>query len=108
MAGTPLAHGEDDGFERAPPGREGVLDLGRHDRENFAVHDAVALELPQLLREHALGDLRQDLSDFAEAFFPADEMEQDDAFPATAQNIERDFDRAARRRKVVLRLFHGI
>jgi hypothetical protein len=94
--------------ERLSPVREAVLDL----RRDFSVHsardDAVALQLPKLLRQHLLRDARNRALEVGEAQrLAAEEMEEDDELPATIQPSDGLLDPGGSRRGRVCALTHG-
>ena len=67
-------------------------------------HDhAVGFEVPQLLRQHLLGDLRNRALQIREAqHLAAEEVKQDQQFPAAVDELQRLLDAFRRRERRVL------
>ncbi len=63
---APFAHGHDDGGDAFAERREAIFSLGRHDRVEFAVNQAVLFHFSQLHGEHfgrGLGELALQLTE---------------------------------------------
>lgn len=75
--------------------RQPVLHLGRNFRVDLSGDDAVTLQFPQLVREHALRDVGQHAAQLVEAQHRFGEQAiEDDAFPLAADQPERSLYRA--------------
>jgi uncharacterized zinc-type alcohol dehydrogenase-like protein len=85
---------EEDGVEFLADGGEGVLDLGGDLGVDLAGDDAVALELAELVGEHPLGDVGEELSELSEAAGSGEEVVEDHALPAAAEGVEEGLDGA--------------
>jgi hypothetical protein len=83
----PIEHLHDNWSQAGPEFSQRVFDPGGYFFVDFPVDDAILLEFPQLSREHPLGHLRQESSQFIEAFRAFEQVVQDDGFPLPTNNI---------------------
>src|SRR5262249_37448407 len=79
--------------QRVAEGRQRVFDPWRYFRVDLAVHDAVALQLAQVLRQHPLADARDAPPQGGEAVRPLLEPAQDDRLPLAAARVQGPLDR---------------
>src|SRR5262249_23076402 len=91
---APRTHQLRDGRQRPPVGRQRVFHPRRHHRVDLAADDAVALQLPKLLRQHAFADVGDEAPQLPEPVDPGLEPEQDQGLPLAPDHVERGLHRA--------------
>jgi hypothetical protein len=90
----PLAHRIHNRSEASPQECERVLDFRRDLWVDLAVHDAVFLQLPQLLGEHLLGNTREGPKQLRKAPLALKELPQNQDLPSSTDDVKRPFRRA--------------
>lgn len=109
---APLAHQVRDRPQGPPVGRERVFHLGRHDRIDLAVDDAVVFQLAKLLGQHAFTDVRNFAPQFPEAAGAIPQPEQNEDLPFAPDHFQRGFHRTvvqgSRFRFFCSRAYHNV
>jgi len=111
LAGSRLAPRQksvERGAKSLSPGGERILDLWRNLGMNDPSHHAVALQLPELLREHLLRDVGNRAFEVRESeHLAAEEKKEDHQFPASPEARDGLIDSDGRRVGCAFRLTHG-
>jgi hypothetical protein len=92
---APVAHQVGDRPQGPPVGRERIFHVGRHDRKDLAVDDAVVFQLAKLLGQHAFTDVWNFAPQFPEAADLIPQPEQNEGLPFAPDHFEGGFHRAA-------------
>jgi hypothetical protein len=93
---APRAQRLDHRPERLSDRGQTIIDPRRHLRVNGSLHNAVALQLAQVLGEYFLGDALHAPMQLGETFYALKQAIQDGCLPAAADYGERNFGRAFR------------
>ncbi len=88
---APIAHRPQHGTQRLAVWREGIFHTGGLLIVDFALDDAVAFQLAQVLREHFMGDAGGEALEFAEAVDAVIEAPQDPRLPFPANHGDSGF-----------------
>ena len=89
-----------------------AYNLGRHDRKDLAVDDAVVFQLAKLLGQHAFTDVGNFAPQFTEAADLIPQPEQDEGLPFAPDHFQGGFHRAvvpgSRFRFICSHTYHGV
>ena len=91
---APVAEGQQDRLQCPALLAQAVFDPGRNDRIDLADDQAVALQLPQLFGQHALGDVPDIALQLVVPLGAVEQMVERDALPLAADPLERRIHRA--------------
>ena len=89
---TPLTHFSQEFFERSAVVGQRIFNARRYDRKDFAMDDAVVLELAHLPGEHLLRRARHLAPQFVKAQRTLAEVEQNHWLPFAADDPDRHAD----------------
>ena len=90
---APFAHQFRDRPQGPPVGRERIFHLGRHDRIDLAVDDAVVFQLAKLLGQHAFTDVGNLAPQVPEAVDLIPQPEQNEGLPFAPDYLQGGFQR---------------
>src|SRR5262249_45382617 len=86
---APFAHGLDDRAKGTSARCQRVLHAGRDLCVDLAAHDAVTLELAELLREHLRRDAAHPPRELRVALLPRNQVIENAGFPAATDHLQR-------------------
>lgn len=92
---APILHQLDDGDQRPAKFSQRIFNLWRNLMIHLAVNHAVFLKLPELKRQHTLGNAGTDPAEFIEPSGGIHEMIQKHTLPFAANDVEGEFNRTS-------------
>lgn len=103
---APIAHHQHNWFKRPSKFRQRVVHSRWNLRIDFALDDAIPLQLPQLLRQHSLCHIGHEAAQLPETQCSVQQMIKQHALLLTANHFESGFYGAAGS-CVIVRVTHG-
>lgn len=102
MALAPITQRQQDRLQGLSLVAQAVLYMGRNDRKHGPNDQPIALQFPELLGQHPLGDAADSPLELVIALGAVQQMIECNALPFSADPLERGFDGAAARAVVTV------